>query len=93
MTKEGPKAPSKRRPAQKRAGKGRSRRKPKFDKLEVVETLLKEVAEELKAKKGKPTVTDFIRLLELRKELRGEEPAPIEVTWVDPKRWSGDSEA
>ena len=55
------------------------------DKLLLVEKLLREVAIELQTQRPKPSIADFIRLLELQKELARERPRSIEVTWVDRK--------
>ena len=43
------------------------------------------MATRLKAEaKTKATVTDYIRLVQLQKELEAEEPGEVLVTWVEP---------
>jgi predicted CopG family antitoxin len=76
-------APKKASPKRPRGATGK--KKP-FNKLRTVKGLLEEVAEELHAKKGKPSVSDFIRLLELEKTLRGDKRGKIEVAWVEPEQ-------
>lgn len=51
-------------------------------RIEIVRGMLSEM--EAKIKEGKSTVGDYIRLLQLEKELEAEEPPrEIRVTWID----------
>ena len=45
--------------------------------------MLESIEQKLKGKDLKVTLADYIRLVQLKKELEGEEPREIRVTWVD----------
>jgi len=51
-------------------------------------------AVQTKFKKGelKPTLGDYIRLMQLRRELEENEPKNIEVKWVDPEKAGGEND-
>jgi hypothetical protein len=54
------------------------------DRLNLVEQLLERVVRRLKEQNDeKATLTDFVRLLELKRELESDQPRSIEVTWVE----------
>mgnify|MGYP003352125360 CR=1 FL=1 len=53
--------------------------------LAVVKKLLKKVEEKLSREDVKASLADYIRLLQLHKELDEEAPREIRVTWVEPK--------
>ncbi len=53
-------------------------------KAELIDEILARLEERLKKSDFKASVGDFIRLLELRKELEEERPREIVVTWVEP---------
>ena len=55
--------------------------------------MLKQVEEKLSKEDAKATLADYIRLVQLKKELEDEEPREIRVTWVEPeeKESSGES--
>ncbi len=57
---------------------------PKESNAKVVDELIADFKEKLKNNKVKMTVGDFIRLMQLRSELKAEQPKEIRVTWVDP---------
>ncbi len=59
-----------------------SKKKPK-GRAEIVRELLKKVEEKLSADPGKATLGDYIRLVQLQKELEEEEPRDITVQWVE----------
>jgi len=61
-----------------------TRAKKKLDQLEVVEDLLVHVTGKLRGKNAKATLGDYIRLVQLRKELDEDQPREIKVTWVEP---------
>jgi hypothetical protein len=66
-----------------RAGekKKRSRRK---SKAKLVSKVIAKIEQKLEADELKPSVGDFIRLLQLEKELKEEEqPKEIKVSWVE----------
>jgi hypothetical protein len=53
-------------------------------KAEIVSEAIRSIEEKLKADKLKPTMGDFIRLLQLEKQLEDEQPTEIKVSWVEP---------
>jgi len=71
-----------------RSGEGRAAARPGGDwyqqKAELIDEILARLEERLKKSDFKASVGDFIRLLELRKELEEERPREIVVTWVEP---------
>ena len=50
---------------------------------DTVREMMGLVEEKLKSGQVKPTLGDYIRLLQLQRELEGEEPSNIEVKWVE----------
>jgi len=60
------------------------------ERLRRIDSLLDMVEEKLGERNFRPSVGDFVRLLQLRKELEDERPREITVTWVEP---SGDEDA
>ena len=61
-------------------------------KAEVVEQLLEKVEQRLAEGDVKATVGDYIRLVQLQKELEEEEPGEITVRWVDPEKMESETE-
>jgi len=59
-------------------------------RLRRIDSLLDMVERKLGERSFRPSVGDFVRLLQLRKELEDERPREITVTWVEP---SGDESA
>jgi len=57
----------------------------------VVKELLKKVEKKLSDDDVKATLGDYIRLVQLQKELDEEEPKEIKVTWVEPEKTESDS--
>ncbi|MFM2124567.1 MAG: hypothetical protein RL328_1018 [Acidobacteriota bacterium] len=57
--------------------------KKKNGQAEVVRQLLEGIEKKLQEQDLKVTLADYIRLVQLKKELEGEEPREIRVTWVD----------
>jgi acid stress-induced BolA-like protein IbaG/YrbA len=51
----------------------------------VVKKILKKVEQKLSADDVKASLGDYIRLVQLHKELDEEAPREIKVTWVEPK--------
>ena len=51
----------------------------------MVEELIEKVEKKLGSGDVKATVGDYIRLVQLQKELEDEEVKEIEVRWVDPE--------
>ena len=56
---------------------------------EVVEQILERVEQKLSEGEVKATLGDYIRLVQLQKELEEEEPGEITVRWVDPEEPDG----
>jgi hypothetical protein len=56
---------------------------PAKDEADVIEALLKRIEEKLESDEVKVTVGDYIRLVQLHKELVEEAPREIRVIWVD----------
>ena len=59
--------------------------RPKADrKVALLERAIKAFEEKLGNDQVKATVGDYVRLLQLQKEMAADEPKDIEVTWVEP---------
>jgi hypothetical protein len=60
-------------------------------RADSVRSLLKKMERKLGEADAKVTLGDYIRLMQLQKELEEEEPKEIKVTWVEktPERESG----
>jgi len=55
----------------------------------VVKALLDRVGKKLRQEDAKATLGDYIKLVQLEKELsEGEQPSEIRVTWVEPEEKS-----
>lgn len=63
----------------------RGPRKSRTSKVELVEQVIENIEKKLKSDQLKPSVGDFIRLLQLEKELEEERPREIKVSWVEPR--------
>ena len=61
-------------------------------KAEVVEQLIERVEQKFGEGDVKATLGDYIRLVQLQKELEDEELGEITVTWVDPEKTETDTE-
>lgn len=59
---------------------------------EVVGELLKKVEQTLKEGDVKATLAEYIRLVQLQKELEEDEPKEITVTWVEPTETKSEDE-
>jgi hypothetical protein len=59
----------------------------------VVKKLLKNMEEKLGGKDVKASLGDYIRLVQLQKELDEEAPREIKVTWVEPETRTTEREA
>lgn len=53
-------------------------------KTALVEKMIRNIETKLDSQEIKATLSDFIRLLQLQKELAEEKPREITVTWVEP---------
>jgi hypothetical protein len=53
------------------------------DRSDLVEKVIQSVEANLRSRKVKATLADFIRLLHLQKELQLDRPREIKITWVE----------
>jgi pantothenate kinase len=53
------------------------------DRAELVERAIQSIEEKLKSNEVKATLADFIRLLQMQKELQLDQPREIKITWVE----------
>jgi hypothetical protein len=66
---------------------------PQKRQAQVVSSLLKKLEQKLSDDELRATLGDYIRLVQLRKELEDDdEPREIKVTWVEPETTGSDSE-
>ena len=61
-------------------------------KAEIIEQILEKVEQRLAEGDGKATVGDYIRLVQLQKELEEEEPGEITVRWVELEKTERETE-
>ena len=75
------------------AARGKSAAKSKSEKVtkvggggqaQAVKTMLTKIETKMKGDQMKATLGDYIRLVQLHKELDDESPKEIRVTWVEP---------
>jgi hypothetical protein len=59
------------------------------DKVKVIGDVIAKMEAKLTSEELKPSVGDFIRLLQFEKELKEEQPREIEVSWVEPENAPG----
>lgn len=86
--------------AEKRPNKDPQKAKPdnedKVGKLgrgkrtEAVRALIAIVEKKIKDGEMKPTLGDYIKLVQMQKDIEEEQPRDIQVTWVDPKEGSSE---
>jgi hypothetical protein len=86
QTKEAPKKPV----GKKREGEKKAARKRKASAL--VDQVLSRIEEQIESQTLKPTVGDYLRLLQYREEMQdGDEAKEIRVTWVEPQKAESES--
>lgn len=76
---------------QKRTGSAGRRKSGPKQQAQVVSTLLKKVEQRFSEDEVKATLGDYIRLVQLQKELEEDETREIKVTWVEPETTESDS--
>ena len=59
---------------------------------DVIQSLLDKVETAINQETLKTTMSDYLRLVQLRTELDENEPKNIEVKWVDPEETDGSAE-
>jgi len=52
-------------------------------KAEMIEDMIQQTREKLKGKGAKASLGDFIRLLQLQREIEEDAPKEVRVTWVE----------
>ena len=62
------------------------------NRAELIDKAIQKIETKLDASEVKATFADFIRLLQLQKELQIDEPREIKVTWIDPSEMESVSE-
>jgi len=55
----------------------------RLTKAELIRMALQNFGDKLEANEVKTSVGDFIRLLELEREIKSQQPREIKVTWVE----------
>jgi hypothetical protein len=78
--KKTPDSGTQKRPAKKQQSK---------NKAELISRVLENIENKLTSQELKPSVGDFIRLLQLEKELEEEQPKEIKVSWVEAEEQGG----
>ena len=54
----------------------------------VLDSVITKMEEKLNAEEFKPSLADYLKLMQMEKDLAGEEPKEIKVTWVEPVKSS-----
>ncbi len=62
------------------------------NRADLVDKAIQRIEEKLGSSDVKATFADFIRLLQLQKELQTDQPKEIKVTWIDPNEMESVSE-
>lgn len=62
------------------------------ERARLVEKAIQSIEQKLGSNDVKATFADFIRLLQLQKELQVDQPREIKVTWVEPNEMESASE-
>jgi hypothetical protein len=64
---------------------------PAESQASVIKKIRERVEQKLSENDVKVTLADYIRLVQLEKELEEDEPREIKVTWVNPETTDSDS--
>ena len=72
--------------AHERPKRGRESTEPAEGQAQVVKRLMTTLEQKMSGNQMKATLGDYIRLVQLHKELDDESPTEIKVTWVEPAR-------
>ena len=62
------------------------------NRAELLEKAIQSIEEKLGSSDVKATFSDFIRLLQLQKEMQIDQPREIKVTWIEPSETESASE-
>lgn len=79
-------------PEKKTSHRGQTSRRRGSKRAALVERAIESIEQKLGSSDVKATFADFIRLLQLQKELQGDEPREIKVTWINPNEQESASE-
>jgi len=79
-------------PEKKRSHRKQARRPGGSKRAVLVEKAIESIEQKLGSSDVKATFADFIRLLQLQKELQADEPREIKVTWINPNEQGSASE-
>jgi hypothetical protein len=79
-------------PEKKRSRRKQTPRRRGSKRAALVERAIESIEQKLGSSDVKATFADFIRLLQLQKELQGDEPREIKVTWINPNEQESASE-
>jgi hypothetical protein len=79
-------------PAKKGSNRKQTPRRRGSKRAALVERAIESIEQKLGSSDVKATFADFIRLLQLQKELQGDEPREIKVTWINPNEQESASE-
>jgi hypothetical protein len=69
-----------------------TRKRRGTNRAELLEKAIQSIEEKLGSTDVKATFSDFIRLLQLQKEMQIDQPREIKVTWIDPSETESASE-
>ena len=64
-------------------GRRKEERKKRASKAEMIEDMIQQTQEKLRGKEAKASLGDFIRLLQLQREMEEDAPKEVRVTWVE----------
>jgi hypothetical protein len=68
----------------KKPRKGKRAAPSKSSASPVVDKVIEKFEEKLEKEEVKVSVGDYIRLVQLRQEMKAEEPKEVKATWVEP---------
>ena len=79
-------------PVARKTGAARAKTESSGSQAKVVKKILKQMEAKLSGKDARATLGDYIRLVQLEKELEADEAKEIKVTWVEPAETKPESE-
>lgn len=59
-------------------------------RAEIVNEILRNVEKKMTGEGWKATLGDYIKLLQLQKEMKDEGPSEIKVSWIEPRNQTGE---
>ena len=79
-------------PEEQKSDRKAAQRRRGSKRADLVERAIESIEQKLGSSDVKATFADFIRLLQLQKELQSDQPREIKVTWIDPSETESASE-